>query len=90
MCLEYQYQSEDTTTTLASLKLVLIEWGNSHSERAWQRMNRIAVVSAPLYCRLVGWLLAETKDCKVIVPHIGGEKNSDAMMQGCGDLTIPA
>jgi hypothetical protein len=34
--------------------------------------------------------LSETKDCKIIVPHIGGEKNGDAMMQGCGDLTIPA
>ena len=44
----------------------------------------------PLYCQSVGWLLTENKNCKVNVPHIGGEKNGNTMMQGCGDLTIPA
>lgn len=53
-------------------------------------MDRIAVAAEPLYCQSVGWLLSENKDCKVIVPHIGGEKNGDTMMQGCGDLVIPA
>ncbi len=38
----------------------------------------------------VGWLFADNKDCKVIVPHIGGQRDKDEMMQGCGDLTIPA
>jgi hypothetical protein len=77
-------------TTMAGLKLVLIEWVDSHAGRGWQTMERIAAASEPLYCRSVGWLLSETKDCKVIVPHIGGEKNGDVIMQGCGDLTIPA
>lgn len=26
---------------------------------------------------------------KVIVPHFGGERQGDEMMQGCGDLAIP-
>lgn len=71
-------------------KLVLIEWEDSHSGRGWQPMDRIAVAAEPLFCQSVGWLLKETKDCKVIVPHIGGERNGDVMLQGCGDLVIPA
>jgi len=43
----------------------------------------------PLYCRSVGWLVSESGGCKVIVPHIAGEKNTDIMLQGSGDLTIP-
>lgn len=53
-------------------------------------MERITSAAVPLYCQSVGWLLSENKDCKVIVPHIGGEKNGDVMLQGCGDLVIPA
>lgn len=34
-------------------------------------------------------MLTDTKKCKVLVPHIGGERNGDLMMQGCGDLVIP-
>ena len=72
------------------MRLVLIEWLDSHSGRGWQMTERIELAAEPLYCRSVGWLLAERKDCKVIVPHIAGEKNGEAMLQGCGDLTIPA
>jgi len=36
-----------------------------------------------------GWVVRENKDCKVLVPHIAGEKNGEAAIQGCGDLTIP-
>ena len=72
------------------MKLVLIEWLDSHSGRGWQTTETLKQAAEPLYCRSVGWLFSENKDCKVIVPHIGGEKDGDAMMQGCGDLTIPA
>lgn len=47
-------------------------------------------MTEPLYCRSVGWLITENKKCKVIVPHIAGERNGDAMLQGSGDLAIPA
>ena len=43
----------------------------------------------PLQCKSVGWLLAENKECVILVPHIAGDK-CDAVLQGCGDLTIPA
>ena len=51
-------------------------------------MGAIECATEPLYCRSVGWLVADTDACKVIVPHLAGEKGGEAM-QGSGDLTIP-
>lgn len=72
------------------MKLVLIEWIDSHSGRGWQTLENLESSAKPLYCRSVGWLVSENKKCKVVVPHIAGEKNGDTVIQGCGDLTIPA
>ncbi len=74
----------------ANRQLVLVEWLDSHSGRGWQDFEGFKRVAEPLYCQSVGWLVEETKECKVIVPHIAGERNGDIMLQGCGDLTIPA
>lgn len=68
----------------------MIEWLDSHAGRGWQMKGQLETAAEPLYCQSVGWLVAENKECKVIVPHIGGERNGDQLMQGCGDLTIPA
>ena len=70
-------------------KIVLIEWLDSHSGRGWQTLDELEGKTEPLYCQSVGWLIKETKDCKVIVPHISGEENGDIMLQGCGDMIIP-
>jgi len=40
-------------------------------------------------CRSVGWLLHDTKECKVVVPHLSEENHAEAAQQGCGDMTIP-
>lgn len=71
------------------MELVLIEWLDSHSGRGWQDIENIRSAVTPLYCRTVGWLVAETEECKMIVPHIAGERNGDLMLQGCGDIAIP-
>jgi hypothetical protein len=71
------------------MKLVLIEWEDSHSGRGWQEMNQLKKASEPLYCRSVGWLAAEKNGCVVLVPHVSGEKNDEVAVHGCGDLTIP-
>lgn len=70
------------------VKLVLVEWLDSHSGRGWQEIERIKEASVPLRCRSVGWLVSETGGVKVIVPHLAGEKNG-VLVQGCGDLSIP-
>ena len=71
------------------MKLILVEWVDAHSGRGWQTVEQLEQAAEPLYCRSVGWLVSESRDCKVIVPHISGEKNGTTMLSGCGDLTIP-
>lgn len=69
--------------------LVLVEWVDSHSGRGWRNFDEFPSVAEPLYCQSVGWIAVENDDCKVIVPHIGGERNGDVRLQGCGDIAIP-
>ncbi len=69
-------------------ELVLIEWLDSHQGRGWQGIEDIP--AKPLYCRSVGWLLKETKEVKVIVPHLSGEEGSKEIFQGTGELVIPS
>ena len=71
------------------MKLVLVDWLDSHQSRGWQDVERIEEAAEPLYCRSVGWLVAENPDCKVLVPHVSGERNGTVLLQGCGDMTIP-
>ena len=71
-------------------EIVLIEWVDSHSGRGWQDLEELESKAKPLYCRSVGWLIKETEHCKIIVPHISVEENGDVILQGCGDITIPA
>ena len=71
------------------MKLVLVDWVDSHSGRGWRNFDELKETATPLYCRSVGWLLTETKGCFVLVPHIYAEKNGAIVHQGCGDMTIP-
>ena len=71
------------------MKLVLVEWVDSHASRGWVTPETLERAAEPLYCRSVGWLLHNRRDCKVVVPHIAGEKNG-GMSQVSGDLTIPS
>jgi len=71
------------------MKLVLVEWIDSHSSRGWQDLDVLKKSAEPLYCRSVGWLLSETKQYKVIVPHMTGENRWNKLLQGCGDIAIP-
>ena len=71
------------------MKLVLVEWVDSHSGRGWQDFDQLRAASTLLHCRSVGWVASEENGCVVLVPHISGEKNGDIALHGCGDLTIP-
>lgn len=53
-------------------------------------MEQLENAAEPLYCKSVGWLVSERPDCKVIVPHVSGERNGTTALTGCGDLTIPS
>jgi hypothetical protein len=57
--------------------------------RGWRDLEEIENDCEPLYCRSVGWLVAEKNGHKTIVPHLSGEKNEGIIITGTGDLTIP-
>lgn len=71
------------------MKLVLVDWLDAHSGRGWQTVEQLERAAEPLRCQSVGWLLKNTKECAVIVPHISGAGDKRQMLTGCGDLTIP-
>jgi len=72
------------------MKLVLIEWFDSHGPLdGWQILEDMECTHEPLKCRSVGWLLHDGEACKVIMPHIAGDKNMHLPSQGRGILTIP-
>jgi hypothetical protein len=72
------------------MKLVLIEWIDTHtSGKGWQTFEQFEESAEPMHCRSVGWLVQDKPNCKVIVPHLAGEKNKDMVVQGRGELYIP-
>lgn len=71
------------------MKLVLIEWLDSHSGDGWQPLNEIKKTNRPIRCQSVGWLAADVDGHKTLVPHLSGESDEDVVSYGRGDLTIP-
>jgi len=74
--------------TAPPMKLVLVDWVDSHEARGWRSMDKLLEIAHPLPCQSVGWLLSRADGCAVIVPHVAGD-GVHLMRQGCGALTIP-
>jgi hypothetical protein len=51
------------------VRLVLIEWEDSHGNGAWQHLAAGAIEDRALVCRSVGWLVLDGGAAKVIAPH---------------------
>lgn len=73
------------------MKLVLIEWHDSHSSHAnaWTPLDELQGAAKPIRCCSVGWLVADENGCKVIVPHLSGENDPTTSIFGRGELSIP-
>lgn len=72
------------------MKLVLIDWIDSHSGNGWQSLDDMKGFAKALHCRSIGWLLVRNKDCTTVVPHIYDDsKNKNIKPNGCGELVIP-
>lgn len=72
------------------LKLVLVDWIDSHSGRGWRNLDDIDRGAEPLLCRSVGWLSMETDEVLLLIPHLAGEGQSvEIILQGCGEMCIP-
>jgi hypothetical protein len=70
------------------MRLVLVEWEDSHGNGEWQEIGG-EIEDRALVCRSVGWLVLDGKRAKVIAPHMN-ESESGVELQGCGIMTIPA
>lgn len=71
------------------MKLVIVDWVDSHAGRGWQDIPKIEASAQPLFCRSVGWILSKTKDVIVIVPHLSSDSIGGQTLQGAGDMIIP-
>ncbi len=70
------------------MKLVLVEWFDSHvAIGGWKELDGFSP-DAPLV-RSVGWLLRDGSKTKVIVPHLIQEQLPFVPMQSCGEIAIP-
>jgi hypothetical protein len=69
--------------------LVLIKWVDSYGcGSAWGCTEDLE--PRPHYCYSVGWIVKETKDVVVVVPHFSPKNDRiEAVESGCGDMTIP-
>ena len=70
------------------MRLVLIEWEDSHVDGVWHQVSG-EIEDRALLCRSVGWLLLDGVQAKVIAPHLN-EAEEGVPLQGCGIMTIPA
>jgi hypothetical protein len=69
------------------MRLVLIEWEDSHADGSWQKIDG-EIEDRALVCRSVGWLVLDGEGVKVVAPHIN-EAEQGVPLQGCGIMTIP-
>lgn len=74
--------------TNKKLRLVLVEWEDSHSDGAWQELEG-EIEDRALVCRSVGWLVLDGEHAKVVVPHLSNQEVG-VPLQGSGVMTIPA
>ena len=69
------------------MRLVLIEWEDSHADGSWCQIGN-GIEDRALICRSVGWLVLDGEKAKVVAPHIN-EQEAGVPLQGCGVMTIP-
>lgn len=69
------------------MKLVQIDWFDSHAGEGWQSLGDLREANKPVRCRSVGWLVSEKNGHKTIVAHLSG--GDGIAPYGRGDMTIP-
>jgi hypothetical protein len=75
-----------TSTGTGDVKLVLVHWVDSSGGEGWVPMSAIKENWDELKVTTVGWLIEESEEAILVVPHIAKCGNH---LQGRGDLSIP-
>ena len=69
------------------MKLVLVEWYDSHQNTGgWAPVKDIPAFLPVI--RSVGWVLHDNDQCLVLVPNHGAATDTSSE-QACGEMTIP-
>ena len=72
------------------MKLVYIEWIDSHSGRGWTSVEDISDHCRPLRIITVGWLISENNNCKAVAHSVYDEKRMDGWrIHASGEIVIP-
>lgn len=74
------------------MKLVMIEWYDSHSwgYTGWKSLKALKEDSEPLICISVGWLVDQSNGQTIIVSHIYAEcEDEDEYRKATGEMIIP-
>ena len=71
------------------MKLVLVEWVDSHSGRGWRTLDELKDECRPLVCRSVGWLVKRANRQVLLVASLNSENEKDLLTNGCSDTVIP-
>lgn len=72
------------------MKLVLVEWNDSHERNGWVALDILKKFCKPSPCRSVGWLLEDKNGHIQLVSHISGMNlNKEGPEDACGDMCIP-
>jgi hypothetical protein len=69
------------------MRLVLVEWEDSHTDGSWQQVGG-EIEDRALVCRSVGWLVLDGERAKVVAPHMS-EPEPGVPPQANGVMTIP-
>ncbi len=83
-------ESEETTITVIDSNPVFLMWEDSYGVGStWEEFADKSTI-VPHMCFSVGWIVKETKDAIVIVPHISPPNEQIGAVEcGCGDMVIP-
>lgn len=71
------------------MKLVLVEWDDSHEIYGWVKIKHLENSCEQLTCKSVGWLIKETKTHIMIAAHLAATNMPDGPYDGCGNMCIP-
>ncbi|MDD5353321.1 MAG: hypothetical protein PHS93_09195 [Candidatus Omnitrophica bacterium] len=70
-------------------KLTLIEWEDSYStDDKWKSVSAMPKPKR-MICVSVGWIIKETKNNILIIPHLSDINNKNSSGTGFGEMVIP-
>jgi len=71
------------------MKLLLVEWVDSHSTSKWRGLDDLEEISSPYPAKTVGWLVKETNKVVMLASTLGAYDQKDYRTDAADIMTIP-